>query len=731
MTAGPDPSVVLPPLESATVTCGACQHVNAATRRFCTNCGQGLLQVCPDCGTPSRVGERFCGNCGANIVAGNEALTEQFDAHLQQARQLCDERSFDEALALLASITSVQYSYLTDRLAEARRLLEEATAQRAAWLEQANEAYRAAQADLEGQDLVAAFGRLEEIPPSVRGEAFNDLYQQVRGRFEKLRQAERDIAQAVQARSIDGLLPHVKELLELQPHHAQGLALAQHFARRLERSARKLLAEGKYGDALAALDEVPPPVRDEQFPALRQKLAELAWLAEDLRLAPAVDQPLVAIADRFKALVPKDARAAKLAEEVRRRAGLIAKSTRTVVPPWSKRPDTSPLGPPVDWMTGFRHIDIQAVREQPSFLEQPGRYYVACGLALQGLGQAPLQTDLLPTDERTVLGRIAKMMPRRNARAAWGLDLGSSGIKAVQLTWDESQGRIALKNCETIEFRKPLSQASDGLESQTILRDALDLLLKRHDLKNDRVSVCLPGGMVLHRMLKIPAIPNARIENIVQVELRQQFPKLQGDLISAYHVIELPTVEGKPPSGYDVVLVVARRTRLKTVYEGLQEAGIGVSLMQSDCLALHNFLSYEYRVAATVESDDEQAAETQQGLAVLDVGGDTANLVISSPPVVWLQSFGFGSDRFTRAIAQELQLSYSDAEALKRTPDKAASYHELYQVLEPLFREFSEELGRTLENFSRTHALHRITRLMVLGGGMQLHGLLRHLRVGK
>ena len=153
----------------------------------------------------------------------------------------------------------------------------------------------------------------------------------------------------------------------------------------------------------------------------------------------------------------------------------------------------------------------------------------------------------------------------------------------------------------------------------------------------------------------------------MQVQLRQQFPKLQGDLISSYHVIELPAVEGRAAPGYDVVLVVARRSRLKTVYEVLQEAGVGVTLMQSDCLALHNFLSYAYRMPQAVESDDAQPAETQQGLAVLDVGGDTANLIISSPPVVWLQSFGFGSDPFTRAMAQELQLSYADAEALKRT----------------------------------------------------------------
>ena len=370
----------------------------------------------------------------------------------------------------------MQYAYLTDRLPEARRLIQEATAQRGVWQERAGEAYRAAQADLEAQNLVSAMVRLEEIPASVRGEAFNQLYQEVRPRFEKLRAVEREIARAVQDRDTDGLLPRVQELLELQPDHVQGLALAQLFARRLERSAQERLAEGKYREALAVLDDIPPPARDEHYAGLRQKMAELAWLSEDLRLAPAVDRPLVAIAARFKKLC------------ARRRPGRQA-GRGSAPPGGADRQEHANGGAAL----GQARRSITAgsaggLDDRLSPHRHPGgprvaRLSGAAGPLLRGLRVGLARAGAGPAAIRLAGHRRADHVgPHRQDDAP---PLGPRGLgagpglqrdqgRAPDL--DEVQGRIAVQACETIEYRKPLSQAGEGLETQTVMRDALDLL---------------------------------------------------------------------------------------------------------------------------------------------------------------------------------------------------------------------------------------------------------------
>jgi class 3 adenylate cyclase len=44
--------------------CPGCMAENAATRRFCSQCGMPLSSSCPACGFENEPGSRFCGGCG-------------------------------------------------------------------------------------------------------------------------------------------------------------------------------------------------------------------------------------------------------------------------------------------------------------------------------------------------------------------------------------------------------------------------------------------------------------------------------------------------------------------------------------------------------------------------------------------------------------------------------------------------------------------------------------------
>jgi class 3 adenylate cyclase/tetratricopeptide (TPR) repeat protein len=50
--------------------CPACGRENDADQRFCTNCGESLLQVCPTCSATNMPGAKFCGNCGNALAEG-------------------------------------------------------------------------------------------------------------------------------------------------------------------------------------------------------------------------------------------------------------------------------------------------------------------------------------------------------------------------------------------------------------------------------------------------------------------------------------------------------------------------------------------------------------------------------------------------------------------------------------------------------------------------------------
>jgi class 3 adenylate cyclase/tetratricopeptide (TPR) repeat protein len=46
------------------MVCASCGAMNAASRRFCLECGTPLALACPSCGEPNEANARFCGACG-------------------------------------------------------------------------------------------------------------------------------------------------------------------------------------------------------------------------------------------------------------------------------------------------------------------------------------------------------------------------------------------------------------------------------------------------------------------------------------------------------------------------------------------------------------------------------------------------------------------------------------------------------------------------------------------
>jgi Double zinc ribbon len=47
--------------------CPSCMAENAATRRFCAECGSPLPSPCPACGFENEPTARFCGGCGKPV----------------------------------------------------------------------------------------------------------------------------------------------------------------------------------------------------------------------------------------------------------------------------------------------------------------------------------------------------------------------------------------------------------------------------------------------------------------------------------------------------------------------------------------------------------------------------------------------------------------------------------------------------------------------------------------
>jgi hypothetical protein len=53
--------------------CSNCKVENPVGKKFCSDCGAPLANLCPECGADNPAGKRFCGECGATLAAPTAA----------------------------------------------------------------------------------------------------------------------------------------------------------------------------------------------------------------------------------------------------------------------------------------------------------------------------------------------------------------------------------------------------------------------------------------------------------------------------------------------------------------------------------------------------------------------------------------------------------------------------------------------------------------------------------
>ena len=323
---------------------------------------------------------------------------------------------------------------------------------------------------------------------------------------------------------------------------------------------------------------------------LRDRARELDWLLEDLKLSPVADPPLLGLAERLVRLSPDDVQAQRLAAELRSRFEASPSDRRSAALPWAP-PRTYRYGFPVQALAGLQRIACSAAAEA-EWRKSPGRFFVACGLALQGLDQAAISINLRPSPKTSLLRKLT-LLKRTSPTAAWGLDLGTTGLRAAHLTYDRQRSAVILDAVQTIEYRRSLTTVPDEAEQRQLKKEALVQFAARNSWKaNGSASAC-PASR------RWDALWNFRRSN----------PRSWKKRSGGRRVSNFPWTSRNWPG--DISCSRARRRRLgndslprrlqavkQYVVDNLvhlgEEAGLPVDVVQSECLALHNLAVYEF-----------------------------------------------------------------------------------------------------------------------------------------
>jgi type IV pilus assembly protein PilM len=307
-------------------------------------------------------------------------------------------------------------------------------------------------------------------------------------------------------------------------------------------------------------------------------------------------------------------------------------------------------------------------------------------------------------------------------KAAWGIDIGQSSLKALKLQYAESTDQVVAVAFDYVPYPKILSQP-DAIPEE-IIADSMKTFLSRNSIKDDLIAISVPGHSSLARFIQLPPVEASKLSEIVKYEARQQIPFALEEVIWDFQ----PLGAGIEESGYlldaEVGLFAMKRDQVANAMRPFTTNKLEIELVQTAPLALYNVLSFDelgIRRGQPVAARDEYTI-------VLDMGCDNTTLMISNGGKIWIRNVPIGGNHFTRALTKEMKLSFAKAEHLKCNATKSPDPRAVFQALRPIFNDYVSEIQRSIGYFSSVNRQAKVAKVVGLGNGFKLAGLQKFLQ---
>lgn len=299
-----------------------------------------------------------------------------------------------------------------------------------------------------------------------------------------------------------------------------------------------------------------------------------------------------------------------------------------------------------------------------------------------------------------------------------GLDLGSYGVRAVELTVGGGQPTLerfaqmtlppgAVRNGEVVD---------PGAVSSVVRR-----LWSEGGFRSKRVVVGVANQRVIVRLAEMPTMTEEDLAASLQYEAQDLIPIPVDDAILDFQILDdLVNSDGDPKMR--ILLAAAQRDMIRSHLAVAEGAGLRPELVDVVPFAMVRALT-----ANANPFEFDSGAE-----AIVCIGGGVTNVVVHEQGVPrFVRVLLVGGDDVTEAIARELEVPVDQAEALKRHADITSldpGVARAGQVVRDRIAPLVEEVRGSLDYYLAQSQSSSIERILVTGGGSRMAGLMERLQ---
>ena len=290
-----------------------------------------------------------------------------------------------------------------------------------------------------------------------------------------------------------------------------------------------------------------------------------------------------------------------------------------------------------------------------------------------------------------------------------GVDIGSSAVKAVEVKAGGKGGdEFQLLNIG-IEPLPPEAIVDGAIMDSGAVIDAIRGSSRPTRSRPTDVATSVSGNAVIVKKISLPQMSADELSESIHWEAEQYIPFDIQDVALDYEVID----GGGSGGNMDVLLVAVKKDKISDYTSAISQAGKTCQVVDVDVFALQNCYEANY------------GTDPGRVVALLNIGASIMNInIIKGGTAIFYRDIAVGGNQYTDAIQKDLNLSYDQAEALKRGERvEGAAPENLHPIIQAVSENIALEIQKTFDFFRATSSEDRIDRIFLSGGTAKIQGL--------
>ncbi len=300
----------------------------------------------------------------------------------------------------------------------------------------------------------------------------------------------------------------------------------------------------------------------------------------------------------------------------------------------------------------------------------------------------------------------------RKSKSVVGLDLGSSVIKAVEISLDGPEPVVTgFGRAEIPPGGRP--------------EDAVEQVFREGNFRSKRVVTGVSGQSVVARYIPMLRMSDQELKQAIRFETDKYLPfdddQVVMDCQALRHSAAAASAEGGDANDDDqsqmtVLLAACRTEALEQQVALVQGRGLTPIAVDLDLFALAN--AWEL---CGLPDDELFEDGGDHAIALVDVGATRTSInVIRCGETCFSREINMGGIDMTQAVARRLGVEAFEAEAIKRAGD--AHEAEVNGAIAPVLEDLASELSLSID-YVEHHEGVTVDEVLLSGGGVLAPGV--------